>query len=69
MRLRTVARATVSVARARLGATAGAAELFGSAAGGRWQLGDINRNFLTVYFELSILLILIITPERSNQLG
>jgi hypothetical protein len=64
-----VARATVSVAWARLGAAAGAAELSGSAADGRWQLGDINRNFLTVYFELSILLFLMITPERSNQLG
>jgi hypothetical protein len=64
-----VAHATVSAARVRPEAAGEAAELCGSTADGRWQLGDINRNILTGYLNFFILANLKITPERSIQLG
>jgi hypothetical protein len=50
MRLRNVANPTATVARVKWGTLEAGAE----PSGDRWQLGDINRNFLTVGFELSI---------------
>jgi hypothetical protein len=54
MRLSKVASATAAVVRARWAAPEAAADGSGPPAGGRWQLIDINRNFLTALVELFI---------------